>query len=246
MINADDLGMSENVNAAICEAFEKGLIDRTTLMTNMPYAREAMKLAKEKGFLPNVGIHLNLTSGRPLTEGIRSDAVMCGENGEFTGDFARSLLTRFFLPKETVKHVDEEIRAQLDMYAELGGTLWHIDSHHHVHTDPSVFGILKKVMRDYPVTGIRLSRNMYSGGNPLMRIYKALFNRSARKLCRVKPDYFGSLYDYETFVTGHPHVAEHETEIMVHPVFDDKGVLCDVHAGGYSELQPRAEAVRKA
>ena len=38
IVNADDFGISEEVNNAIKLAFERGLIQRTTLMVNMPYA----------------------------------------------------------------------------------------------------------------------------------------------------------------------------------------------------------------
>ena len=97
IVNADDFGMSRSVNAAITEAFKKGLIDRTTLMANMPFAAEAMEIARREGFDGKVGIHLNLTSGKPLTEDVASDRVMCDDSGEFTADFARNFKTRFFL-----------------------------------------------------------------------------------------------------------------------------------------------------
>ncbi|MCR5831132.1 MAG: ChbG/HpnK family deacetylase, partial [Lachnospiraceae bacterium] len=187
MINADDFGLNESVNAAICEAFEKGLIDRTTLMVNMPFADEAMKLARENGFADRVGLHVNLTSGRPLTDDMAKEPVMCNSEGEFTADFARNLKTRFFLPIKTRRRVEAEIRAQFEKYAKLGGTLWHIDSHHHVHTDPSIWSPLKKVIRDYPVTSVRLGRNMYKGGNPLMRLYKTMLNASIKKRCEGNP-----------------------------------------------------------
>ena len=67
IVNADDFGLNEIENRAIAEAFEKGLIDRTTLLVNMPFAEDAMRLASEKGFADRVGLHVNLTSGRPLT-----------------------------------------------------------------------------------------------------------------------------------------------------------------------------------
>lgn len=238
IVNADDFGKSREVNEAICEAFEKGIIDRTTLMTNMPNAKEAMELAKEKEFSDKIGIHLNLTSGRPLTKDMSADPVMCNSSGEFSADFARSLKTRFFLPAKTRRNVEAEIRAQFDRYKELGGTLWHVDSHHHVHTDPSIWRELKKVMRDYPVTSVRLSRNMYRGGNILMRIYKALFNASVKRFCRIRPDYFGSAEDYGQYLAVHPGFAEdHKIEIMVHPVYDADHGLADAYKGGLRRFE---------
>ena len=238
VVNGDDFGMDEGVNRAITQAFERGLIDRTTLMANMPGAQDAMKIAKERGFIDRVGIHINLTSGVPLTKKMRTDRVMCGEDGRFSGDFARSLRTRFFLPKETENHLESELRAQLDMYRSLGGTLWHIDSHHHVHTDPSVYRVLRKVIRDYPVTSVRLTRNMFRGGNPLMRIYKTFFNMSVRRLCDGDPRYFGSAQDYEEYIKYRPDIAkDHEVEVMVHPVYDSAQNLCDISHGVYRKLE---------
>ncbi len=204
----------------------------------MPGAQDAMKIAKERGFIDRVGIHINLTSGVPLTKKMRTDRVMCGEDGRFSGDFARSLRTRFFLPKETKNHLESELRAQLDMYRSLGGTLWHIDSHHHVHTDPSVYRVLRKVIRDYPVTSVRLTRNMFRGGNPLMRIYKTFFNMSVRRLCDGDPRYFGSAEDYEEYIKYRPDIAkDHEVEVMVHPVYDSAQNLCDISHGVYRKLE---------
>ena len=237
-VNADDFGLSASVNEAICLAFSKGLIDRTTLMVNMPAAADAMHMAEQGGFIDRIGLHLNLTSGRPLTENIASDPVMCGKNGEFTADFARNTKTRFFFPKRTRQNVEEEIRAQLDMYRKLGGVLWHIDSHHYVHTDPSVWLILKRVLRDYPVTSVRLGRNMYTGGNPLLHVYKTILNASIRKYCKGSPAYFGSAEDYREFIKSHPGISERfDTEVMVHPVFDGQGRLADEFEGKYYEME---------
>lgn len=234
-VNADDFGISPEVNRAIALAFRENLINRTTMMTNMPFAKEAMELAEKEGFADRVGIHLNLTSGMPLSEGIRHNPVMCGENGEFTADFARNLKTRFFFDRRTRRDVYSEILAQFEKYSDLGGKLWHVDSHHHVHTDPSVWFCLLKVLKKYPVTGVRLGRNLYTGGNRLMRIYKSMYNASVRRFCKVRPDYFGSALDMKAWMSGkssgfaEDFLQENNVEIMVHPVFDSDGHLMDIN-----------------
>lgn len=236
-VNADDFGASESVNNAICLAFRKGLIDRTTLMTNMPAAALAMKTAEEEGFIDKVGIHINLTSGMPLTEQILHDPVMCDPKSGFTADFARNIKTRFFLPKKTCENIERELRAQLDRFGELGGRLWHIDSHHYVHTDPSVWRILKKVMKDYPVVSVRLGRNMYTGGNPLMRIYKIFLNSYIRKFNKGNPVYFGSAVDYAEYMSERPELLKKgDIEVMVHPKFDGEGRLADEFEDKFHEL----------
>lgn len=240
IVNADDFGYSHEINLAICEAFQKGLINRTTLMVNMPCASEAMDMAREMGFSDRVGLHLNLTAGKPLSSTLSRDAVMCDENGEFTADFARNVKTRFFLPKKTRKCVEEEIGLQLEKYRELGGMLWHVDSHHHVHTDPSVWMAFCKVVKmsnkdnkksGFPVSSVRLGRNMYKGGNPILHFYKVLLNSSIRRFCKMRSDYFGSANDFENYF-GKSENASKATlglniEIMVHPMYSKDGRLTD-------------------
>lgn len=233
IVNADDFGISEEVNNAIRLAFERGLIGRTTLMVNMPYAEQAMDIARECGFIDSVGLHLNLTAGIPLYDPMSSDPVMCDMQGKFTADFARNLKTRFFLPKSTTVNVENELKAQLKRYEELGGVLWHLDSHHHVHTNPSVWRPLRKAMKACPVRSIRLGRNMYKGGNPLMHLYKSILNASIKNHCKIKEDYFGSYDDYENWTKElsaaqkNDFTQNYEVEIMVHPMFSEEGILMD-------------------
>jgi len=71
IVNADDFGMSAETNRAIVEAFENSVISSTTLMANMPGFEEACELAHRHRLLGKIGLHLNLTSGYPLSAPIR-------------------------------------------------------------------------------------------------------------------------------------------------------------------------------
>lgn len=229
LINADDFGKSEDVSRAILECFEKKIIDRTTLMVNMPYADEAVELAKQNGYADKVGIHLNLTEGMPLTEGIKQNPLLCGPDGRFHALFCHSLKYRLYMDNLSRQQIYEELKAQLDKYAEYGLTLYHVDSHHHVHTDYPIFLVLKSLARDYKFSSIRLGRNLYRGGNPLMKVYKILYNGSVRKLCNNVTDLFGSYKDFKNFGTDsdlRKLVKDKAVEIMIHPMYKD-GVLTD-------------------
>ena len=68
IINADDFGLNTSVNHAIIESFEKGLINSTTLMANMPGFEEAIELAHKNNIIDKIGIHLCLTEGEPITK----------------------------------------------------------------------------------------------------------------------------------------------------------------------------------
>ena len=226
LVNADDFGKDDSVNAAICEAFAKGLIHRTTLMANMPAAGEAMALAKEKGFIDKVGVHLNLTEGHPITDKMSKNRELCDENGCFTADFHRNTFKRFFLSKKTRRDITEEFDAQLLRYKELGGELFHIDSHHHVHTDASVLSAIMPLIGKYGIKSVRLGRNMYRGGNPLMRFYKRQLNKKLNSINSVKCDFFGSVKDFEAYGALDDFAEGNRIEIMVHPMYIE-GVLSD-------------------
>ena len=65
LIRGDDLGYSEAVTLGMISAHRKGLVNSVALMVNMPYAKEAIKLAKQ---CPNLclGLHVNVTNGYAL------------------------------------------------------------------------------------------------------------------------------------------------------------------------------------
>ncbi len=216
-VNADDFGYSHEVNEAICRAFREGIITRTTWMANMPAAAEAMEMARREGFADRVGLHLNITEGVPLTKPILSDPLLC-EDGRFHASFYRKLLYRLYLKRNSRAIITEEFRAQLKAYEEAGGTLWHVDSHHHVHTDLSVLCAMHPLFAEFPIKSIRLGRNLYHGGNILMRLYKLFLNRILKKRClQSHPVYFGSIKDLEAYTAkSYP---RGDVEIMVHPKY---------------------------
>lgn len=225
VINADDFGKSKEVNRAVLEAFEKKFIMRTTLMVNMPFADEAVQLAQERGLSDRIGIHLNLTEGRPLTEAIRTNPFFCDGEGNFHALFHSKIMSRLYMSNQESRQIYEELKAQLEKYERYGLTLWHVDSHHHVHTDYPVYRVLKRLSAEYPLASIRISRNMYSGGNPLMRLYKKMYNNAVRKLCVHTTDFFGSYKDYADYGKTLP--QQSSLEIMVHPMYDANGILVD-------------------
>jgi len=255
VVNADDFGISESVNRAIKECFEKKYIDRTTVMANMPFAEEAAQIARENGFNDKVGLHVNLTQGKPLTEDIAKNPLFCDENGEFTAAFYRNTLLRLRMDKKSMEDMYTEIKAQLDEYVRLGFTLNHIDSHHHVHTNYPVYKVLKRLSADYSFSSVRLSRNLYTGGSFPVNKYKEIYNRKIAGICDSVTDYFGSYKDALAYYEGlggqiNPatvtseeaggrvaeFITKYSTEIMVHPMYSDGGVLSDTEISFENEV----------
>ena len=224
LINGDDFGKNEEINRAVCEAFEEGYIGHTTVMVNMPGAEEAFKLSREYGFTDRVGLHLNLTEGIPLSGGIRTNPLVCSPDGGFNAAFYHSTKYRLYMDSLSISQIEKELEAQIERFLELGFKELHIDSHHHVHTNYPVFLALKSLGKKYRFSYIRLSRNLYRGGNIINRAYKTLYNRGVKKLCTRCGNLFGSYDDLMSYTMRDPGRIEslgmnREVEIMVHPMY---------------------------
>lgn len=225
IVNADDFGISSEVNDAIALCFQKRMITNTTLMVNMPYASDAVFMAKEAGFAERVGLHLNLTAGVPLTSPIRSCRLFCDKKGEFNAKFHLSTSTRLKVGKTESEALKEEIEAQIRRYLTFGLPEKHLDSHHHVHTDFSVWKVAEPLLRKYDFRSVRISRNMYEKTNVFNALYKKKYNKRVQKTGMETTDFFGSFRDFEKYAPQLPENAL--VEIMLHPMFSEDGILMD-------------------
>lgn len=232
IINADDFGISENVNHAIDYCFNNSFIQRTTIMVNMDSSDSAVVLAKEHGYADKVGLHLNLVEGTPFTEPVKN-TIFC-TNGMFNGRALRIQKNRFFLDKQVQEAVECELRAQIEKYIEYGFTLLHIDSHEHTHTNPSIFRLLLPLMKEYGFLSVRLSRNIPENEiTGLKKIYKNIFNKKVMKFNRYNQDsqwhvsFFGSQDDVDKIATDTKY-QNSSIEVEVHPVIETSGRLKDL------------------
>ena len=72
VINADDFCGFNNVNQSIVDCFKRGLISQTTvILTCKDWLEDGIKLLKDNDLMSNVGLHVSLSRGYPLTEGIK-------------------------------------------------------------------------------------------------------------------------------------------------------------------------------
>lgn len=226
IINADDFGKDESTNLAIRHCFSNGDITNTTVMVNMPGSLEAVSVAKDFGFYDKVGLHLNLTAGTPLTGAIRGCQRFCNGNGDFHAGFHLSTKTRLHISRVESDVLRDEIRAQLERYLTFGYPQLHLDSHHHVHTDLSVWNVLEPLLKEYGFKSVRIGRNLYAEGgcSVFNSLYKSYFNGRVKKGF-LTTEHFGS---YEDLKVQSNLIKENETvELMVHPMFSEKGECMD-------------------
>lgn len=227
IINADDFGMSLSVNEGIDYCFKYGLIDRTSIMVNMPLFDEACELAMKNGYYDRIGLHLNLVEGTPLSESIKRTSF-CNKNGEFNGSAMSKKINRIYLEKSTQIAIIEEVDAQCRRYVNCGFSLSHLDSHRHVHTNPSILRLVLPIANQYGFHSIRLSRNIPAKEISFVkRLLKETVNSKILKYNKINGNDFmitdfGSMNDVDKSLPIH---SDHIIEMMVHPIMKDNILL---------------------
>jgi chitin disaccharide deacetylase len=154
IVNADDFGLSDGVNAGIVAAHEHGIVTSTTLMVRRPAARAAAAYAAGH---PRLAVGLHLDFGQWEYEG-----------GEWVTAYESCSL-------EDGDAVAAEARAQLDAFGKLlGRAPTHVDSHQHVHMNAPAAAAVREVVDPLGVPlrahGIRYLGDFYGQtgrGEPL-------------------------------------------------------------------------------
>lgn len=229
ILNSDDFGLSTSINDAIIMAFNQKLISSTTTLVNYPAGLiDGRAKLLDNNISPSaVGIHLNLTTGKPLTESISQNPRFC-ENGFFHCRVRDKPL--LFLDKKSRNDVRVEIEAQIQRFIDvMGFKPSHIDGHHHIHSEFAIFRIILGQAKKYDINCMRKTRNLGIDRIGIVKkIYKGFLNFLIERNFR-STGFFGSLTDLDGQILD----PTKTYEIMVHAVrqndlpgvvFDDGGV----------------------
>ena len=151
IVNADDLGISQTVNARIEECINNGVISSSTLLANAPAFAEGASIAKKYPSI-SVGVHLNIIEFKPLTNsdifhryGMTDEAGCFIEGAAFTAEYDDILLQAVY----------EEWDAQIGRVEAAGIVPSHLDSHQHTHTIWALSEVLCRVMDKHKITCVR-------------------------------------------------------------------------------------------
>lgn len=126
IVNADDFGLTRGVSAGIVHAHLHGLVTTATAMVNLPGALEDVAQAVAQAPTLGLGVHLNLTHGRPLVDPDQVPSLVDSD-----GFFPRPEALLGGGPRPLLAHVEREWRAQIQAFLATGAALDHLDSHHH-------------------------------------------------------------------------------------------------------------------
>jgi len=214
IVNADDLGASPAVNAAIFGLMAAGRVTSATIMANAPAFAEAVSRAVE---FPrrSFGLHLNATQFAPLASSPDLKPLL-----DAAGNFSENAIRRVKITGPLRAALLREWAAQVQRLLDAGVRVSHLDSHHHVHTIPGLFPVLKELQQKFQIKKIRLSWNVYSPAAPatrLRRLAKSTWNFALKNFhATTVTDGFTSL---ETFLQAARALppAMRTVEVMVHP-----------------------------
>jgi glycosyltransferase involved in cell wall biosynthesis/predicted glycoside hydrolase/deacetylase ChbG (UPF0249 family) len=213
IINADDLGISDEVNEAIFARMARGRITSATILANGPAVENVSReILRFSGC--SFGVHLNLTEFAPLSRGpgtrllTDSAGLMCRRNRG----------RRPSMPLWRAMY--DELCAQMERVLALGVPISHLDSHHHVHTGPFVFPVVKAVQRRYGIRRIRVSKNIYAEDEVcgvLLRQEKRIFNLALRSILPSRTTQ--GFAEFLSFwrAARRRRIRQRTVELMVHP-----------------------------
>ncbi len=151
IFNADDFGLTADVNAGIIGAHRRGPVRSASLMVTTPGFADAVALARRHPTL-DLGVHLALTGVAPLLPPERVPSL-AGRDGCFPP--LMGWLPRVLGGRLRPAEVRAELGAQLERALATGLPFSHLDGHHHVHLFPPVTPIVRELARRHGIPVVR-------------------------------------------------------------------------------------------
>lgn len=209
IINADDFGLTRDVNAGIIHAHRMGVLTSTTLMANGNAYDDATWLIRETPSL-DVGAHLVLIQGRSLLTGRAYPAN--------PAQLLAALATRQL-------NVYAELKAQIQKLLSSGVYPTHLDSHKHTHLVPAIFRVVAALAQEFSIPYVRLplDRSVPFSHKPADLAARYFRKIAAQFNVRMTDHFIGfrltGKLNEDTLIDALRNLPEGTTEFMCHPGF---------------------------
>jgi predicted glycoside hydrolase/deacetylase ChbG (UPF0249 family) len=240
LFTADDFGLSPATTEGIVDCCKHGTVTRVSLMVNMPHAEEAFQAVRSMPHV-QVGLHLNLVKGRPLSPPDRVQSLVDRQGGFLS---LLPLAQRLAVGQVRREQLAEEIRAQFRWVSERGGVFRYVDSHRHTHLLSPIFELVQDAARDAGVAQIRIpiTRGHVPGArSPKQLALQLLARRAEARLTAPAEPVAGAYAELrlltrpgalERFLRTAEALGTRRVEIGCHPGFPDKalrGIESKIH-----------------
>jgi len=159
IIQGDDWGYSEEVNAGIEYSYEYGILTETTALVNLldinkksEYKSRLHSLKNKSGLNKpklGIGIHLNVTYGKPLSPNWPKPEFTRPHKGsgnpeEWIGSAWQKYFSQF-----TISQIEDEYRRQIELGIQIFGDIDHLDSHHFSAAYDPLKSVYEKFAKEY-------------------------------------------------------------------------------------------------
>ncbi len=213
VINADDFGASPEVNAEIIDLMTQRKITSATIIANAPAVEQALRRLHDFPYC-SFGAHLNISQYAPLTRH-PALAPLLDSEGNLTNSIRDVPITSALR-----QAIFLEWSQQLQFLLERQVPISHIDTHHHVHTIPQLFLVLKRIQKKFGIRVVRISANLYPSNHPVsftLLCKKLVWNFALRRFHKtVTTAGFCSFEFFHTIALKRP-IPQESIELMVHP-----------------------------
>ena len=152
IVNADDFGLTSEVNLGIIRGFKKGIVTSASLIAVGEGFLNAVQLIKNNPSM-DIGAHLTLTEESSMLS--KQEIPTLVDN---FGKFRKNTYRFFYdyMRKRISKsEVKKEFEAQIEKIYNSGIKISHIDSHQHVHLFPDILDIIIELAEKYSIKYIR-------------------------------------------------------------------------------------------
>lgn len=140
IINAEDFGFSHSINEGIEFCLKNKLISCASIMISAPFADEAVEICKKNKF-KNIGIHLNLTWGKPVLPP-KQIKTLCEKDGTFHYMCSMPFFGKYADAKK-------ELKAQIEKFIKTGLKPKYLDFHHFFCEMPEIFKAYLELAKEY-------------------------------------------------------------------------------------------------
>jgi len=165
IVTADDVGLHPGMTEGAIRAHRDGIVTACSIVANGAAFDDAVARLRDVPAL-EVGVHLTLVEERPLTS-IRFPK-------KYTS-FVPLYLTRAI----SLAAIERELRAQIERVVATGLRVTHLNGHQHLHVLPRIFGVVRKLAREFAVPYVRIVDDRGGAARPLsMRALSALGRRA--------------------------------------------------------------------
>lgn len=173
IVNADDYGYSASICRGILASTRNGIVRATGVMANARGLSEYANWLRDCEQL-DVGVHLNLTQGEPLTSVMRRKLTDTDHRFPSKSSMVRRILSGAITENE----IRSEWGAQVQGCFDLGFKPLFLNSHEHLHMLPSLFIVAKDLARQFEIPHVRFVRASLGESNSPMSLARNLIMMS--------------------------------------------------------------------